>query len=243
MTSWLSFEIPDRLIGDERVSGNEYIKTYRTEILLPPDGEYAGYCFLHPTKLVSFRSPLASITYNETFSFELIKKEREPGKRYKRYSLTVAELLAIYEPEVLRLKAQIANKEKKRLAQIGDITALECRAHHQYYAKIVFQHGKRMYSGKGAEFRCRDEIRKSKVIATNVSRELFESVCPELDILCEEYRLIQDVRFAINRSVSPRSSDKTVSIFNSFYGLSDQWEEEFYKTAHLILENQKEREE
>lgn len=236
--TWLKFEIPENLVGDERVSGNDFRRTYRTEILLPSQSEYEGYCFLHPSKLISFYLSLASITYNESFTFELFKKDREPGKRYRRYKLTAPELLAIYEPETTKLKAQLVSKEKKRLAQVGDALALECRAHDRYYTKFVFQHGKKMYTGRGTTFPHADEIYGSRVIASGISREQFESVAPELEALCEEYRVIQEVRHSINRSVSSEATDKTVSIYNSFYSLSDQWEEEFHKSARLILEKQ-----
>lgn len=238
MTTWLNFEIPEKLVGDERVFGNDFRKTYRTEILLPSNSEYEGYCFLHPSKLVSFHLPLASITYNESFTFELFKKDREPGKRYKRYTLTVPELLAIYEPETAKVKARFASKEKKRLSQVGAVLALECRAHDRYYVKFAFQHEKKMYTGRGTKFPYQDEIYQSRVIASDITRKQFEAVAPELETLCEEYRVIQDVRRSINRSVSSDASDKTVSIYNSFYSLSDQWEEEFYKSACLVLDRQ-----
>lgn len=238
MTSWLNFEIPGELVGDERVTGNDYRKTYRTEILLPSKSEYEGYCFLHPSKLISFHWPLASITYNESFTFELFKKDREPGKRYKRYTLTVPELLAIYEPETAKVKAQLASKERKRLSQVGDVMALECRTNDRDYVKFVFQHDKKLYTGRGSKFPYTDEICKSRVITNGIARRQFEAAAPKLDTLCEEYRLIQDVRRSLNRSVSADAPDKTVAIYNSFYGLSDQWEEELYQSARLILDVQ-----
>ncbi|MBQ8245830.1 MAG: hypothetical protein IJZ42_01740 [Lachnospiraceae bacterium] len=233
---WLQFEIPEKFIGNTQVIGNEYMKTYRTEILLPNNGEYAGYCFLFPEKLISLCGKFAKLTYNESFTFTLTKRDREPGKRYKRYTLTISELLAIYEPEVLKLRAQLAAKEKRRLAQVGDVIALECRSYNRYYVKFIFQFGKKMFTGKGTKFPYMDEIHQSRIVATNISREQFESTAQKLDALCEEYQVIQDVRRSINYSYSIDSSDKAVAIYNSFYNLSDQWENEFYNMAYTILE-------
>ncbi len=238
MVQWLKLEIPEELLGEERVTGNDYIKTYKTEILLPQDSEYPGYCFLHPSKLIHYNSPIASIAYNESFTFTLIKKEREPGKKYKRYVLTAPELPAIYEPVVAKTKAKLETKEQKRLAQIGDIMALECRAHDRYYVKFAFQYSKTMYTGRGTKFPYPDEIYERRVVANGISRKQFEAVTPELEALCEEYRIIQDVRRSLNRSVSSHSSDKAVSIYNSFYSLSNQWEDEFFKEASMLIENE-----
>ena len=241
MTTWLRMEIPEKYIGEERVEGNDFIKTYKTEILLPPTSEYAGYCFLHPSKLISYNYPLIAIVYNENFTFELIKKDREPGKRYKRHLLTISELMSIYSPEISKVKTRLERKEQKRLNQIGDVVVLECRSHNKYYFEFAFQCNKKLYTGKGTEFRFRDEIYQSKTIRPTVVRKHFEAAYPALTLLCEDYRVLQDVRFAINSGVSSRSSDKAISIYNSFYGLSDHWEEEFYEKSCEILDNKQKR--
>ena len=236
MAEWLHIEIPAKLVGESIESGNEYIKTYRTEILLPKNSEYSGYCFQHPSKLVSCGRYTAKLTYNNTFVFNLVKKDREPGKRYKRYTLTAEELIAIYAPEVARLNEKAAKKEEKRLAQIGTVEVLECRGSQEYYWAVVFSYKNDRFWGTGSKFAFTDEIFKSRVIAANIPRGVFESVSDKLSILCEEFHIIQDIRYTLNQGVSPKSSDKTLAIYNSFYSLSDQWEAELYEKVAAIIE-------
>lgn len=239
MSEWLHLEIPAKTVGETIESGNDYIKTYRTEILLPKDSQYPGYCFQHPSKLVSCGPEFARLTYNDTFVFNLVKKDREPGKRYKRYTLTAAELIAIYAPEVAQLKARLAKKEEKRLAQIGAVEALECRGYHKYYWLVAFSYGKHRFLGDGQKIGFSDEIYKSRLIANDVSRRDFESDYDQLASLCKEFQIIQDMRYALNKSVEPTSSDMTVTIYDSFYSLSDQWEIEFYQKVAKTIENAK----
>ena len=71
----INFETPTKLVGETTESGNEYVKTYRTEILLPKGSRYEGYSFQHPAKIVSDReNGLTEVTYNDSFVFLLVKK-------------------------------------------------------------------------------------------------------------------------------------------------------------------------
>ena len=236
MSEWLHLEIPECFVGETTSSGNEYITTYRTEILMPQDSEFSGYCFLHPSKLITHAKNFVRLTYNDCFTFTLVKKDREPGKRYKRYMLSASELIAIWAPETERVKAKLAKKEEKRLAQTGAVEILECRTHLKYYWLIVFRYGKKLFYGNGGAFRSLDEVYKSQVVATAVPRRAFEKVYPILEALCDEYSIVQDIRYAANLSVNTYASDKTVAIYDSFYSMSDQWEADFYEKAASIIE-------
>lgn len=240
MSEWLKLEIPSKLVGEETVSGNEYVKTYRTEILLPKSSDYSGYCFQHPSKLVSCGADIAHLTYNNTFTFNLVKKDREPGKRYKRFKLTPAELIAVYSQETEKAKAKLARKTERRLAQIGSVEALECRGVQLSYWAVVFRYGNKSVTTCGNEFAFFGDIHNRRVIASEVSRRTFEAAGVALRQLCENYQLILSVRHSLNREVSSRSSDETVAIYDSFYSLSDQWESEFYeKVANILHETSK----
>ena len=239
MDEWLHLEIPERLVGETLEFGNDYIKSYRTEILLPEGSEFAGYYFLHPAKLVSCRTNIATLTYNQSFIFTLIKKEREPGKRYKRYSLSISDLIDIYSPETEKVQANLAKKELIRLAQSGTVLALECRSSDSYYIVFVFHYKKGYYLRNGEKFLFNDEIYKSSIVAESVTRQVFENAYKNLKDLCNDYRIIQELQYVLNRKVDCTSSDKTVSIYDSFYILSEQWKDEFLKNASIIIENKK----
>ena len=222
MSEWIHLEIPAKMVGETIESGNGYIQTYRTEILLPKNSQYAGYCFQHPSKLVSCGHEFAKLTYNETFSFTLVKKDREPGKRYKRFKLTAAEIVDIYAPEVTALKTKLAKKEEKRLTQIGTVEVCECRGSQISYWAIIFRYNNKLYNLAGKEFSFFGDIHNSKVIATDVPRRVLEAAATSLYELCDNYKIVLDVRHTLNQGVNPKSSDKTVEIYDSLYSVSDQ---------------------
>ena len=239
MATWLQFELPATLIGEQRESKSTYVTTYQTEVLLPKDSKYADYHFWHPSKLVGGSSTIAKITYNDSFTFTLIRRDREPGKKYKRYKLSISELLAIYEPETAKVKAKLEKKEQKRLAQIGSIEAVECRS--ELWGNrtwFLFHHGKRYYYGSGAFFCDEKNVVQQKVIVEAVPRRVFESAYDDLLKLWEDYRMIQDIRYAVEKC-NCRATDKVIAIGNSFDELCQNWEREFIDSAAMIIINNK----
>ena len=232
MSEWKSFEIPAKLVGEERISQSAYVTTYQTEILLPKKSEYSGYHFWHPSKLVSGNFSMAKIIYNDTFTFTLVKKDREPGKRYKRYKLTAKELAAVYELEVTKEKAKQKKKEQTRRAQIGTVEVVESYIGNSgYLVEFIFRFGKKAYYGNGMKAeRISADIRKQKVIVENIQRGIFEDAYNDLKILRDEFKMIPKVRFTVEHTEN--SPDH---IRNSFVDLCNQWEEEFYEKAVAIL--------
>jgi len=235
MPEWKHFEIPRNLIGETIASGNDYIQTYRKEILLPKGREYEGYCFQHPAKLVSEGSNgLVKITYNDDFVFKLVKKDREPGKKYKRYSLTVPEILAIYEPAISKKKAQLEKAEQRRRAQIGSVEVLACADPHNCYWAIVLCVGKKWFWPNGREFCFPDDVVSRHVVAENVVRGSFEEAHEKLMELCEEYRIVLDVKHTAEKSAGRKQFGKKTDIYNAIIAEMDKWEEELYKKISEI---------
>lgn len=236
---WVSFDIPETLLGETHIFKSAYVTTYRTEVLLPKDSQYPGYCFLHPSKLVKGRSGgFAAIMYNSDFTFTLIKKDREPGKKYKRYKLTVPEILAVYAAETQKVKEKQEKKEQKRLAQIGAVVAVDMPD----ATTFLFHVGKQYYSGSGGAWGTDRHIEKlggtRRVIAENVRRGVFEAASEELKRLRENYRMIREVRDTVLRNNS-FATEKVVAIGDSFVKLCDKWEDEFYEAAAEIIEQAK----
>lgn len=233
MSEWKSFEIPAKLVGEKRISQSAYVTTYQTEILLPKKSEYSGYHFWYPSKLVSGNFSMANIIYNDTFTFTLVKKDREPGKRYKRYKLTAKELAAVYEPEVTKEKAKQKKKEQTRRAQIGTVEVVECCiGKNKYWVEFIFRFGKITYYGNGMKAeQISADIRKQKVIAESIQRGIFEDAYNDLKSLRDEFKMIPKVRFTVEHT-----ENSSNHIRNSFIELCNRWEEEFYKKAVAILD-------
>lgn len=232
MSEWKSFEIPGSLVGERRESKSAYVTTYQTEILLPKASEYAGYSFWHPSKLVGGTFSVAKITYTDEFSFVLVKKEREPGKRYKRYKLTASELIQVYAPETARVKAKQEKKEAARLAQIGsvEIVPSEAKARRLF----LFHCGKQYYYGSGTRFGGEKDVTERKVLAGAVPRSVFESAYEELCSLWESYRMILDVREAVGKFPCHPGS-KVDEVGDSFDSLCNRWDDEFCETARGLI--------
>lgn len=72
---------------------NSYIE--RVKVRMPEQSQYFGYFFYVATSfVVKTGSCTLILKGNDTYLYELIKEEREQGKRYKRYKLTFEELCA-----------------------------------------------------------------------------------------------------------------------------------------------------
>lgn len=236
---WVSFDIPETLLGETHISKSAYVTTYRTEVLLPEDSQYPGYCFLHPSKLVRERSGgFAAIMYNPDFTFTLIKKDREPGKKYKRYKLTVPEILSVYASETQKIREKQEKKEKKRLAQLGAVVAVDTPD----AVTFLFHVGKQYFYGHGGPWGTDRHIEKlgakRRVVAENVRREAFEEASERLYKLREEYQLVREIRNALLRNNSA-ATETVIAIGDSFEALCDQWESDFYGAATKIIEQAK----
>lgn len=236
MSVWTSFDIPDSLLGKERESRSQYITTYQTEVLLPKKSQYAGYCFLHPSKLVTEKADgIAAITYNSDFTFTLIKKDREPGKRYKRYKLTVQEILDIYAPETAKVQAKQKKKETARLAQTGSVEIVY--THNELWGDktlFLFRCGKVYYYGSGGPFGSQKDVIKRSVVVESVCRAVFEAAYEDLETLAEGFRMLQDVRSTVGRYPA-NTTNEICAIGDSFEALCDQWEAELLEKAAAII--------
>lgn len=229
-------------MGETHVSKSAYVTTYRTEVLLPKDSQYSGYCFLHPSKLVKERSGgFAAIMYNADFTFTLIKKDREPGKKYRRYRLTVPEILSVYAAETQKVREKQEKKEQRRLAQVGSVVAVDMPD----TVTFLFHVGKQYYYGSGGTWGTDKHIEKlggkRKVITEGVSRGIFEEASEKLKNLREDYRMVREIRDTVLRN-NRFATEKVIAIGDSFEALCDQWEGEFYKTAAEIIEQTKQEE-
>lgn len=233
---WVSFDIPETLLGETHISESAYVTTYRTEVLLPKDSQYPGYCFLHPSKLIKARAGgFAAIMYNSDFTFTLIKKDREPGKKYKRYRLTVPEILAVYAAETQKVKGKQEKKEKRRLAQIGTVVVVDMPD----AVTFLFQIGKQYYYSHGGPWGTDKHIEKlggkRKVIAENIPRGAFEAAYESLKGLREDYWIVHQIRNTILHNPA-YAMGQVLPVGESFEELCDKWEVEFYITAAEIIE-------
>lgn len=238
MAEWLRFEIPDSLIGERREQKSRYVTTYQTEILLPKSSEYAGYHFWHPSKLVSeLGNGTTAITYNSTFSFTLVKKEREPGKRYKRHVLSVDELLVVYAPEVAKVTASREKKESARRAQEGTVEVViwPC-SYGPDTVRILFHFGKRYFVRNGNVYGPEKNACKCVVIAEGITQGAFEDADEDLTALQEAYQMIQDMRNTVGRY----QSDKVADIGESFIELCDKLDEELLLRAKDLFKRSNE---
>lgn len=240
MASWVSFDIPSDFLGGTLVSDSGYVKTYRTEVLLPKDSQYSGYCFLHPSKLIVERvGGIASITYNNDFAFTLIKKDREEGKRYKRHKLTATEILAIYEPEMQKVRVKKERLEMTKRAQVGSVEVVEhWVSPPKYKLLILFHYKKKFFSGSGFCYGTEKDLPKRHVVAEGILRGTFEGVSEELNELAEEYRAVLEVRSALRCSRS-FASEKNAEIVDSFNTLCKKWDAELAHKAYEILNKPK----
>lgn len=257
---WRSFNVPDSLIGEKHASESTYVTTYQTEVLLPKDSPYEGYCFLHPSKLISEKAGgFTSITFNPDFTFTLIKKDREPGKRYKRYKLTANEIVQVYEEEFKRgeqLRAKVEEKqrkkEEKRRARLGSVDFIEIRSDDGYDLSFLFHHGEKDYTSTGAIFKEERSVLKRQVLVESISQGSFEDVFPKLYDLAHEYGMIEEVR---QRLAHPRrryhhrkltfgelwdfkETATSAAISDSFKTICDTWEAEFIKKAKAIMKGE-----
>ena len=211
---WESIDIPRSLIGENLVSGNGYRNVSRTQVFLPPTSQYAGYMFLHPTKLVSLETGrrVGRITYSEKFKFELIKRDREPGRKYKRYRLDVEEFLAIYRPLEEAMKARErrraerqAEKETRMLGSVVFYTKSLYR--NQHIMEFAFNDGEKFRGVSGDEIREGSGIQVRRVVAENISLNAFRSAAKELSDLQREVRALVNVLDALgNQSVTDEAS-------------------------------------
>lgn len=231
MAEWVHFEIPVKLVGETTASGNDYVQTYRTEILLPKGSQYEGYCFQHPAKLVSTGENLAKVTYNDDFVFRLVKKDREPGKKYKRYSLTVSEILTIYAPVTQKVKEQLERAEKRRQAEVGQVEALSCAELRESYWAVVLRVGKKLYWPNGEAFSFSQDVCNRRVIATDVTRGSFETARDKLRSLCEEYRIVLDVKHAAEKN----SGTGNRAVYEAVMTEVEMWEKEFYEKVTAVI--------
>ena len=210
---WKSFDVPASLIGEKRTNASAYVITYQTEVLLPKDGQYAGYCFLHPSKLVSERAGgVASITYNDDFVFELIKKDREQGKRYRRYKLQAPELPALYEDAVRKVLSRREKQEQRRRARVGEVIVVTL--HRGKNVSFLFHAGQRYYYASGETFTCHDEICTQRRIAGGIPRGRFEDCWPRLRALADDYAVVRNVRHQLEQP--PKRTPSSAKIQDAF---------------------------
>lgn len=240
MADWISFDIPDAFLGDTHVSDSGYVRTYRTEVLLPKSSCYPGYCFLHPSKLIVKRAnEIASITYNEAFTFTLIKKDREEGERYKRYKLTAAEIQAIYEPEMQKAKAKKERREQNRRAQVGSVEVVEYWISPQKRNLLILFHcKKKFFSGNGVCYGSEKDFTVRYVAAEGVVRGAFEDVFEELETLCREYQMVQDVRSVVSGGYD-FCNGTVMEIRGFFEDLCGSLEAELYHKIDKIMNKAK----
>lgn len=234
MAEWLHFEIPDSLVGERKEQKSQYVTTYQTEILLPEKSEYAGYHFWHPSKLVSgLADEISRVTYNPTFTFTLIKKEREPGKRYKRYKLSAEELVAVYRAEMAKVAARKEKKEAARRAQEGAVEVVAWLGSSiPDKRRVLFRYRKKYFTGSGAFFCSEAHVHRHFVIAEAVPRGVFEDICEKLDELARLYQVVDDVRGAIGKSVMAERE-----VADSFEALCDSWDAAFCEKAASVIRN------
>jgi len=237
MSGWINFEIPTKLVGETTESGNEYVKTYRTEILLPKGSRYEGYSFQHPTKLVSDRgNGLTEVTYNDSFMFLLVKKDREPGKKYKRYKLTPSEILAEYETEVDKVKVRLKKKEQKRLAETGRIEVLERGDYYRRVWIVAIRCGEKLFRSSGSRIGAND-IRSIRVVADDVSRGKFEAAHYRLESITEEFEIVAEL-MCIAERFSKKRTGRTASIYQSIDNELNRWLDEFCRQVAEVLEQE-----
>jgi len=202
--NWKTIEIPLSLIGETKVTERLYHEFSTTQVLLPANsGMYAGYGFLHPSKLISkdTKRKRARLTYNDQFTFHLIKHDREPRKRYKRYTLTAEECIAIYQPLADQLALRDQKKADAAARQPGDILLICDLRKNQY--QFVF-HVKGKIDGYTGAKGCHYQIHQC--ISQGIPRRAFSENYSQLLDLEEQLRVItcvQDSLEGIPSSVYP----------------------------------------
>lgn len=149
---WRKIELPSKLIGDEVVSGKGRYEVRSIEVFLPRKGQYAGYMFFYPSKLISLNREenRAELTYGDEFTFKLVKRNRQAGKRYMRYEISVKEFLEIYQPLEEKLHTMDKKREDEEARQKGNVVLCESAGlNGLHFLEVCFQAEKAVFGMHG----------------------------------------------------------------------------------------------
>ena len=161
MNQWIQIEIPYWYIQEEIVKGSgAYAKTYFSIILPQGEEQYKGYhCLINidffivrPVMYSKNDSPIAIAKLPIDMLVIAEKKEKEKGKRYKRYKFTVDQFNKLYEAEIVEINKKYDREKNKFYSQTGEIVfvqypeyARECFIGMNYEWGII--RGKWFYKG------------------------------------------------------------------------------------------------
>lgn len=229
---WKRIEIPAKLVGEEVTHKSGRYEHSRTQIFLPEKSDYPGYMFWHPTKLISRSSDgrSAFLSYSiPGFIFKLEKREREPGRRYKRFQLNVPEFEAIYLPleEAIHLKRK--QKQDAQAAQIGNIVLYRRVSYNN--ADIWFDFIPKSNKAKSRAIATAVDM---VVLAEGVTRSVFTSSLDLLEEMRKPLAMSADVivllEFGRYKSVTLRAKD------NLLHAAKQEWDDCINKIKQSIEE-------